>query len=217
MIDQAKSLTVDRFKEEVLGRSALNLGERSEPQSTAELQAEVQVKRVFWIAGTTNSNLVKAIEIIEFLGEGHERDRGQSKDDYIIAALVGDFLAAYAKDYEEMVRVREAESVHAVTMTRDALGPEAPSESPEDEEEEPEDEGGNESGDDDDEEDDDEESESHIKAAPESAAIAICNHTKGDGIRCGAPALKDSRYCYFHKKHYKEPRRPPQNVQASLQ
>jgi hypothetical protein len=213
LIEQAKTLQVHRFKDEVLLPSVLDIGARSAPQGTAELQAEVQVKRVFYLAGTTNSNLDKAIEIIQFLGEGHERDRGQSLDDYIISALVGDFLAAYAKDYEEMIRVRNAEAVHAITMTQDALGPEPPSEGSEDDEDESED-------DDDDKDEDDgenDEEEAHVKTSGgESSAIPICHHTKDDGVRCGAPSVKNSRYCYFHKKHYVE-NRPSAQASASLQ
>lgn len=211
LIEQAKSLPVYRFEAEVLGKSALNLGQRKEAVAPGEVfEAEVQVKRVFYIAGTTNSNLDKAIEIIKFLGEGIERDRGQSLDDYIVSALVGDFLASYAKDYEEMVTVRNNTAIHAATMTEDALGPESPSESPEDEEDEDEEKGDE----DEDEEDDDEEGEGHVKAAP-GYTFALCHHIKGDGNRCQSPSLKNSEYCHFHKKLYVEGAR--QNAQASIQ
>jgi hypothetical protein len=196
LIEQAKTLPVHRFKDEVVNVTALDRGKRSTPSASGELQAEVQVKRVFYLAGTTNSNLDKAIEIIKFLGEGHERDKGQSLDDYIISALVGDFLAAYAKDYEEMVQERNAKAIHAATLTQDALGPDPASEGSEDEEDESEDE------DDDEDDDDEDEDDEHIEAAGEETAISICNHIKGDGLRCQSPSLKNSEYCYFHAKHY---------------
>jgi hypothetical protein len=193
LIEQAKTLPVHRFIEEVVEAQTLDMGKRSEPQATSEFEAEVQVKRTFYIAGTTNSNLEKAIEIIMFLGEGHERDRGQSKDDYIIGALVGDFLASTLKDYEEMMRVRNAEAVHAITMTEDAVGPETDDDEDEDEDDaKSEDEG-------EDEDDDD-----HLEVSGEATTIPICRHTKGDGVRCGAPSVKGSEYCFFHKKHYVE-------------
>ena len=35
------------------------------------------------------------------------------------------------------------------------------------------------------------------------AKIPICNHIKTDGVRCGSPALKGKRSCYYH---YARPR-----------
>jgi hypothetical protein len=194
LIEQAKTMPVYLFAEEVAGRNTLDTGARTTPQASSELQAEVQVKRVFWIAGTTNSNLDKAIEIIKFLGEGHERDRGQSLDDYIISALVGDFLSSTLKDYEDMMKVRNAEAIHAARMTEDKLGPDTAEDDDDDEDEtKPEDEG--------EDEDDDE----HLEASgAETTAIPICRYTKGDGVRCGSPTLKGSDYCFFHKKRYVE-------------
>jgi hypothetical protein len=208
-IAAAKTLPAYRFRDEIVEAQLLDIEKRSAPTATAELEVEVQVKRVFYIAGTTNSNLEKAIEIILFLGEGHERDRSQSKDDYIVGALVGDFLASYAKDYEEMKRVRNAEAVHAATLTEDAIGPE-PAESPEDDEEDPEEENDE---DDDDSEDDDEEGKVKTSAA-EATVISICEHIKGDGLRCQSPTLKNSRFCFFHKKHYGPGKTQPRPVAA---
>ena len=30
--------------------------------------------------------------------------------------------------------------------------------------------------------------------------VRSCQHIKSDGIRCGSPALRDRRYCYYHNK-----------------
>lgn len=197
LIEQAKTLPVYRFAEEVAGTNILDMGQRSAPSaSTSELQAEVQVKRVFYIAGTTNSNLDKAIEIIKFKGEGHERDRGQSLDDYIISALVGDFLSAYGADYEEMLRVRNAEAIHAATLTEDRLGPDAAGEDDDEEDDEDED------GDDDSEDEGGEDDDDSLEASGEETTIPICRHIKGDGNRCQSPTVKGGEYCFFHKKHY---------------
>jgi hypothetical protein len=202
LIEQAKTLPVHRFIGEVVEAQTLDTDKRTEPRATSQFepqatsasQDEIPVKRTFWIAGSTSSNLDKAIEIIMYLGEGHERDRGQSKDDYIISALVGDFLASYAKDYEEMMRVRNAEAIHAARMTEDKLGPDPAEDEDDDEEDEAK------SDDEGEDEDDDED----LEASGETSAIPICRHTKGDGVRCGAPSVKGSSYCFFHKKHYVE-------------
>ena len=30
--------------------------------------------------------------------------------------------------------------------------------------------------------------------------VLICQHVKKDGIRCGSPAMREKRYCFFHQR-----------------
>jgi hypothetical protein len=201
LIEQAKTLPVYRFDAEVVRAQTLDLAGRASPRATEELEVEVQVRRTFYISGTTNSLLDKCIDVIMYLGEGMERDKDQTKDDYIIGSLAGDFWSAYGKDYVEMMKVRDAKAVHAATLTEDAIGPEPASDGTEDEEGDEEEEEDDDKG----EDDEDEEEEGHVKAAGvEGYTYSFCSHIKGDGKRCQSPSLKDSEYCYYHKKYYAE-------------
>ena len=38
--------------------------------------------------------------------------------------------------------------------------------------------------------------------------IPICEHIKDDGNRCGSPALRRRKLCYFHDKEYRRHRIP---------
>ena len=53
--------------------------------------------------------------------------------------------------------------------------------------------------------------------------IPQCQHTKKDGIRCGSPALRGKRLCYFHIRAPRRKRKPvvpdvpdPNNAMAVL-
>jgi len=35
--------------------------------------------------------------------------------------------------------------------------------------------------------------------------VPQCNHFKADGARCGSPALREQRFCYFHKRLRRRP------------
>jgi hypothetical protein len=37
-----------------------------------------------------------------------------------------------------------------------------------------------------------------MNQVPKSKKPAQCEHIKTNGLRCGSPALRDRRYCYFH-------------------
>ena len=39
--------------------------------------------------------------------------------------------------------------------------------------------------------------------------IPQCQHIKGDGVRCGSPALRGKSLCYFHSR---APKRRPKRV-----
>jgi hypothetical protein len=41
-----------------------------------------------------------------------------------------------------------------------------------------------------------------------SVVIPLCNHIKPDGIRCGSPALRGQRRCYFHNRKNVVRRKP---------
>ena len=32
------------------------------------------------------------------------------------------------------------------------------------------------------------------------ARVPICQHVKRDGVRCGSPAMRRKRYCFFHQR-----------------
>lgn len=36
---------------------------------------------------------------------------------------------------------------------------------------------------------------------PSSNATRQCHHIKTSGVRCGSPALRSRRYCYYHQRH----------------
>ena len=64
LIAQAKTLPVYEFRTEVLGRNEPAQDDhRATGSLKTDLQPEIMVKRTFWIAGTTSSNLDKAVEI----------------------------------------------------------------------------------------------------------------------------------------------------------
>src|SRR5579864_4711337 len=44
-----------------------------------------------------------------------------------------------------------------------------------------------------------------LTAHPWDCPVPLCNHIKPNGVRCGCPALRNQRLCFFHKKL----RRPP--------
>ena len=31
------------------------------------------------------------------------------------------------------------------------------------------------------------------------AGVLICQHVKRDGVKCGSPAMREKRYCFFHQ------------------
>jgi hypothetical protein len=46
-------------------------------------------------------------------------------------------------------------------------------------------------------------------------AIPLCTHIKTDGVRCGSPALRGKRFCYFHNRR-PLPRRKPKALAAAF-
>ena len=200
LITQAKTLAVHEFKSEVLGRNELEMDPRSTGSRKTDLQPEILVKRTFWVSGLTSANLDKSIEIIKFLGEGLERDKGQGLDDYIIGALTGDFLSAYAKDYEEMKRIDEAKAVHAVTMTEDAAGPERADEA---EAEAAAVEGLVEEVLEEVTAADDQKTET--AQAFDAAIVPDCIGKTKAGKQCKSPAVAGSEYCFNHRDQQPEP------------
>ena len=47
--------------------------------------------------------------------------------------------------------------------------------------------------------------------------VKTCSHTKDDGSPCGAAAVRNTPYCYFHRKYYQPPALPGErNYQAPL-
>jgi hypothetical protein len=32
--------------------------------------------------------------------------------------------------------------------------------------------------------------------------VLICQHVKRDGVRCGSPAMRSKRYCFFHQRDH---------------
>ena len=44
---------------------------------------------------------------------------------------------------------------------------------------------------------------------PVQSNVRVCTHIKVTGVRCGSPALRGERFCYFHQRMVRGVRTPP--------